>query len=140
WGGEGALDWLRAHAGSVAAVLVEPVQSRHPETRPADFVRELRRLTEASGTALVMDEVVTGFRTGPRGMQGNWGIDAELATYGKVIGGGLPVGMLAGRRRFMDALDGGFWSYGDDSAPETAPTFFAGTFVRHPLILAAVSA
>ena len=52
----------------------------------------------------------------------------------------MPIGVLAGVKRFMDALDGGFWRYGDDSIPETAPTFFAGTFVRHPLVLAAAKA
>ncbi len=87
-----------------------------------------------------MDEVVTGFRTHARGMQGLWGIEADMATYGKVVGGGMPVGVLAGKRRFMDALDGGAWAYGDDSAPQVAPTFFAGTFVRHPLVIAAVDA
>ena len=87
-----------------------------------------------------MDEIVTGFRTHPGGMQAVTGIRADLATYGKVIGGGLPIGILAGKAKFMDALDGGQWSYGDESVPEVAPTFFAGTFVRHPLVLAGVRA
>lgn len=52
----------------------------------------------------------------------------------------MPIGVLAGKRRFMDALDGGDWRYGDDSTPQIAPTFFAGTFVRHPLVVAAVDA
>jgi hypothetical protein len=57
-----------------------------------------------------------------------------------VIGGGMPIGMLAGSRTYMDALDGGSWQYGDDSSPEVGVTFFAGTFVRHPLTMAAVKA
>jgi glutamate-1-semialdehyde aminotransferase len=73
-------------------------------------------------------------------MQALFGIRADLATYGKVVGGGMPVGILAGKARFMDALDGGTWRFGDDSVPEIAPTFFAGTFVRHPLVLAATKA
>ncbi|MCL7464699.1 non-ribosomal peptide synthetase/type I polyketide synthase [Phaeovulum sp. NW3] len=140
YGAPESLDWLRANASEIAAVIVEPVQSRHPELRPAEFVRALRALTQDSGAALVMDEVVTGFRVGPRGMQGEWGIEADMATYGKVVGGGMPIGLLAGKRRFMDALDGGEWAFGDASGPQTAPTFFAGTFVRHPLVLAAVGA
>ncbi len=84
--------------------------------------------------------MITGFRVHPGGMQAVLGIRADLATYGKVVGGGMPVGILAGSARFMDALDGGQWSYGDASFPEVAPTFFAGTFVRHPLVLAAVHA
>ncbi len=97
-------------------------------------------MTEASGTALVFDEVVTGFRSHPGGAQALFGVRADLATYGKVIGGGLPIGLVAGRREYMDALDGGAWQYGDDSIPEVGVTFFAGTFVRHPLALAAARA
>jgi glutamate-1-semialdehyde aminotransferase len=135
-----SLEWIRAHAGELAAVIVEPVQSRHPGLCPAEFLRELRAITEAAGAALVFDEVVTGFRMHPGGMQALLGIRADLATYGKVAGGGLPIGILAGKAAFMDALDGGQWTYGDDSAPEVGVTFFAGTFVRHPLAMAAARA
>ncbi len=138
YGAPELLEWIRAHADELAAVLVEPVQSRHPELRPVEFLREIRAITEASGAALIFDEVVTGFRMHPGGMQHLFGIKADLATYGKVVGGGLPVGILAGKAVFMDALDGGCWNYGDDSYPETGMTFFAGTFVRHPLVMAAV--
>jgi len=131
------LQWVRDNAEDLAAVIVEPVQSRHPSLQPYEFLREIRRITEQSGTAFVMDEVVTGFRTHPGGIQALAGIRADLATYGKVVGGGLPIGVLAGNSRFMDALDGGHWSFGDASFPETGVTFFAGTFVRHPLALAA---
>jgi amino acid adenylation domain-containing protein len=140
YGAADSLDWIRSHIDEIAAVLVEPVQSRHPALQPRAFVAELRALTAANDSALIIDEVVTGFRAGPAGMQGVWGVQADMATYGKVVGGGLPVGVLAGTSRFMDALDGGFWEYGDASVPEVAPTFFAGTFVRHPLVLAAMKA
>ncbi|MGU3359074.1 amino acid adenylation domain-containing protein [Methylobacterium sp. M6A4_1b] len=135
-----SLAWIRNNAEDIAAVIVEPVQSRHPSVEPGPFLRELRAITEQSGTAFVFDEVITGFRVHPGGMQALLGIRADLATYGKVVGGGMPVGILAGTAQFMDALDGGQWSYGDASFPEVAPTFFAGTFVRHPLVLAAVHA
>jgi amino acid adenylation domain-containing protein len=132
-----ALAWIRTHADELAAVVAEPVQSRHPALRPVEFLKAVREITEASGTAFIMDEVVTGFRVHPGGMQAVMGIRADMATYGKVVGGGLPIGILAGKAAFMDALDGGAWQYGDDSVPEAAVTFFAGTFVRHPLTLAA---
>jgi amino acid adenylation domain-containing protein len=131
------LQWVRENAEDLAAVVVEPVQSRHPSLQPYEFLREIRKITEQSGTAFVMDEVVTGFRTHPGGIQALAGIRADLATYGKVVGGGLPIGILAGQARFMDALDGGHWNFGDSSFPEVGVTFFAGTFVRHPLVLAA---
>lgn len=140
YGAPESLDWIAAHIGEIAAVIVEPVQSRHPELRPEGFVRSLRDITAKGGAAMVIDEVVTGFRTHPRGMQAVWNIAPDMATYGKVVGGGMPIGLLAGSRRFMDALDGGAWSFGNDSKPEVAPTFFAGTFVRHPLALAAIDA
>src|SRR5262249_5468863 len=136
YGTQESLDWIRRNAGELAAVLVEPVQSRHPALQPIEFLKEIRQITEASGTALVFDEVVTGFRVHQGGCQALFGIRADLATYGKVIAGGLPVGIIAGKSRFMDALDGGMWQFGDDSYPEVGVTFFAGTFVRHPLAMA----
>ncbi|WP_084143620.1 hybrid non-ribosomal peptide synthetase/type I polyketide synthase [Methylocapsa acidiphila] len=138
YGAPESLDWIRSHADELAAVLVEPVQSRHPDLQPAAFVREIRAITEAAGAALIIDEVITGFRMHPGGMQALFGVRADLATYGKIIGGGLPIGVLAGKAQFMDALDGGMWRYGDESYPEAGVTFFAGTFVRHPLVLAAM--
>lgn len=140
YGNPESLEIIRQQAGEIAAVLIETVRSRDPENQPAQFLHELREITAASGTALIFDEVVTGFRSHYRGAQGWFGIEADIATYGKVVGGGLPIGMVAGKRRFMDALDGGHWQYGDDSGPEVGVTFFAGTFVRHPLALAAAKA
>jgi len=137
YGSAQTLQWIRDNADDLAAVIVEPVQSRHADLRPFDFLREVRQITAASGTAFVMDEVVTGFRVHQGGMQAVLGIRADMATYGKVVGGGLPIGVLAGNSKFMDALDGGQWRFGDDSIPEAGVTFFAGTFVRHPLVLAA---
>lgn len=135
-----ALQIIREHAHELAAVLIEPVQSRHPNLRPVEFLKEVRELTESAGTALIFDEVVTGFRSHPGGAQALFGIRADLVTYGKVLGGGLPIGILSGKSKFMDALDGGPWSFGDKSVPESGVTFYAGTFFRHPLALAAAHA
>ncbi|TAM13110.1 MAG: amino acid adenylation domain-containing protein [Rhodanobacter sp.] len=135
-----SLAWIAAHAGELAAVLIEPVQSRRPDFQPVAFLREVRRLTAEQGALCIFDEIVTGFRAHPRGTQGLFGIDADLATYGKVIGGGYPIGVIAGKRQYMDALDGGQWQYGDASIPTVGVTYFAGTFVRHPLALAAAKA
>ncbi|MET0985429.1 MAG: aminotransferase class III-fold pyridoxal phosphate-dependent enzyme, partial [Steroidobacteraceae bacterium] len=135
-----SLEILRQRADTLAAVLVEPVQSRRPDFQPVDFLRQLRELTAKAGVVLVFDEVVTGFRAHPRGIQGLFGIEADLACYGKVVGGGFSIGVIAGKREFMDALDGGAWEFGDDSVPSVGVTYFAGTFVRHPLALAAAKA
>jgi amino acid adenylation domain-containing protein len=140
YGAPDSLEWIRQNAKDLAAVMVEPVQTRHPDLQPVEFLRELRKITEESDTCLIFDEVVTGFRVHPGGCQALFGIRADLATYGKVLAGGMPIGVLAGKAKYMDALDGGMWQFGDDSYPEVGVTFFAGTFVRHPLALAAVKA
>jgi glutamate-1-semialdehyde aminotransferase len=135
-----SLDIIRQYADELAAVIVEPVQGRHPDLQPRAFLQELRTITTESEIALIFDEVVNGFRVAPGGAQEYFGIRADIATYGKVVGGGLPIGILTGAAKYMDALDGGYWQYGDRSIPEVGVTFFAGTFVRHPLALAAVEA
>ncbi|HKF25130.1 MAG TPA: aminotransferase class III-fold pyridoxal phosphate-dependent enzyme, partial [Candidatus Acidoferrum sp.] len=140
YGTDESLEWIRKNARDLAAVIVEPVQSRHPNLQPVAFLKELRRITEESETCFVFDEVVTGFRVHPGGCQELFGIRADLATYGKVLAGGMPIGVLAGKAKYMDALDGGMWQYGDDSYPEVGVTFMAGTFVRHPLAMAACAA
>ncbi|MBK0379126.1 polyketide synthase [Mucilaginibacter segetis] len=140
YGTEQSLRIIEERGHEIAAVLVEVVQSRRPEFVPVDFLKKLRKITAAAKTALVFDEVITGFRMHPGGMQAILGIKADIGTYGKVIGGGLPVGVIAGIKEYMDALDGGYWQYGDSSTPEAGVTYFAGTFVRHPLALAATKA
>jgi glutamate-1-semialdehyde aminotransferase len=140
YGSPESLQTIQAMGRELAAVLVEPVQSRRPDFQPREFLQELRALTTETETALIFDEVVTGFRTHVAGAQALFGIRADIATYGKVIGGGLPIGVVAGRAAYLDALDGGAWRYGDPSCPEVGVTFFAGTFVRHPLALAAARA
>jgi len=135
-----ALEIIRERADDIAAVLVEPVQSRRLEFRPVDFLKEVRKITAKSGAALIFDEVITGFRTHLGGAQHLFGIRADIATYGKVIGGGMPIGAVIGKREWLDALDGGQWQFGDKSIPEVGVTYFAGTFVRHPLTLACAKA
>ncbi|WP_254422931.1 polyketide synthase [Rhodanobacter sp. B05] len=135
-----SLQIIRERAHELAAVLIEPVQSRRPDFQPVEFLREVRAITAATGSLCIFDEIVTGFRAHPGGTQALFGIQADLATYGKVVGGGYPIGVIAGKREFMDALDGGAWQFGDDSVPTVGVTYFAGTFVRHPLALAAARA
>lgn len=140
WGDPESIEVIRELGNNVAAVLVEPVQSRKPGFNDASYIQRLRSVTRDIDAALILDEVVTGFRVAPGGIRERFNIDADLVTYGKVIGGGYPIGIIGGSARFMDALDGGHWQFGDDSIPEVGVTFFAGTFVRHPLSLAAAKA
>lgn len=137
YGSQESLDFIKNNADNIAAVLVEPVQSRNPSFQPIEFLKEIRSITEQNDIALIFDEVITGFRVDIGGCQKLFNIQADIVTYGKVIGGGLPIGIVAGKSKFLDAIDGGFWQYGDQSIPETKSTFVAGTFCHHPLAMVA---
>ncbi|SET49288.1 type I polyketide synthase [[Clostridium] polysaccharolyticum] len=137
---EESLRIIEEHGFEIAGVIVEPVQSRNPGLQPKEFLTKLRVLTERINAALIFDEMITGFRICPGGCQEYFGIKADMATYGKIAGGGLPIGIVAGKAEYLDAVDGGYWNYGDNSYPEKEMTFFAGTFCKHPLSLAASKA
>lgn len=139
YGTEESLQKIQAlcEEGDVAAVLVEPVQSRRCDFHPKEFLRELRKVTLRTDVCLIFDEVITGFRILPGGAQAFFDVRADLCVYGKIVGGGMPIGVVSGKAKYMDALDGGYWSFGDASVPTAGVTYFAGTFVRHPLALAA---
>ncbi|WP_348734211.1 aminotransferase class III-fold pyridoxal phosphate-dependent enzyme [Rheinheimera texasensis] len=140
YGTDEALATIAAHGSEIAAVLVEPVQSRKPGLQPKAFLQQLRSLTAQQGSLLIIDEIITGFRTGPQGAQQHFDVQADLVTYGKVLGGGMPLGVVAGKAQYMGCIDGGSWQYGDDSAPLQKTTVFAGTFCKHPLTMAAAHA
>jgi iturin family lipopeptide synthetase A len=135
-----SLDIIKANAQEIGAVLVEPIQSRRPDLQPKAFVQELRKLTAQTGIALIFDEVLIGFRVLPGGAQAWYGVEADLVTYGKIVGGGLPIGVLAGKAAYMNAIDGGMWNFGDNSYPQAETTYFAGTFSKHPLTMVAAHA
>lgn len=137
YGSEESLNFIKKHKDEIAAVLTEPVQSRNPIFQPREYLHELRQITAESNIALIFDEVITGFRIDIGGCQKYFDVTADIVIFGKVIGGGLPIGIVAGKAKFLDATDGGFWQYGDDSTPSIKSTFVAGTFCHHPLAMAA---
>ncbi|MEN9565686.1 MAG: hypothetical protein RLZZ69_882 [Cyanobacteriota bacterium] len=137
YGSPQALKIIKANRGKIAAVLVEPVQTGNPALQPREFLHQLRQLTQKSGITLIFDEMVTGFRLHQGGAQAWFGVEADLAAYGKVVGGGMPIGIIAGKKEYLDRIDGGMWNYGDASAPQVEGTFFAGTHCKHPLAIAA---
>ncbi|MGL4573191.1 MAG: amino acid adenylation domain-containing protein [Burkholderiaceae bacterium] len=140
WASEDSLKILRERGKELAAIMTEPIQNKYPTVQPREFLKSLRSIADNAGCALIFDEVVTGFRVAPGGAQEFYGVRADISTYGKIIGGGLPFAAIGGSGKWLDALDGGTWQYGDDSYPEAGVTYFAGTFVRHPLALAAARA
>jgi len=137
YGSTESLDFIKRKKDEIAAVLTEPVQSRNPAFHSREYLQELRTITSANNIALIFDEVITGFRISTGGCQEYFNVVADIVTYGKVIGGGLPIGIVAGKTKFLDATDGGYWQFGDDSVPSVKSTFVAGTFCHHPLAMAA---
>lgn len=134
------LDIIEAQSHDIAGVLVEPVQSRHPYRKPVEFLKELRTLTLEKEIPLICDEMITGFRICPKGAQGYFNIKADIATYGKIPGGGMPTGIVAGLAKYMDLVDGGAWNFGDDSMPKSKRTGMAGTHTQNPLKVASAFA
>jgi len=114
------------HPGAIAAVIVEPVVGNAGCIPPAHgYLAGLRQITARNGALFIVDEVMTGFRVALGGALELYGIDADLVTLGKIVGGGLPVGVFGGKRRFMDLL-----------AP-LGPVYQAGTLSGNPLAMAA---
>jgi iturin family lipopeptide synthetase A len=142
YGTEDSLAFIKEHGHEIAGVLVETVQSRRPDFRPKEFLQKLRRITREENCALIFDEVITGFRIMNGGAQQWYGITADIVTFGKIIGGGMPIGVVSGKAEYLDSIDGGFWSFGNQSFPqkEEIRTFVAGTFCHHPMAMAAANA
>ena len=117
---------FKANPGEIAAIIIEPVAGNMGCIPPEPgFLESLRYLCDQNGALLIFDEVMTGFRLAAGGAQEVLGVNADLVTYGKVIGGGLPVGAFAARDEIMDVL-----------AP-VGPVYQAGTLSGNPLAMAA---
>jgi glutamate-1-semialdehyde 2,1-aminomutase len=114
------------HPDQIAAVIVEPVTANAGVIAPMPgFLQHLRETTRANGALLVFDEVITGFRLGLGRAQARFGVEPDLTTLGKIIGGGMPIGAYGGRAELMDLV-----------AP-VGPVYQAGTLSGHPLSMAA---
>ncbi len=117
---------FKANAGQIACVIVEPVAGNMNCILPKPgFLEGLQRLCRDDGAVLIFDEVMTGFRVGPKGAAGVYGITPDMVTLGKIIGGGLPVGAFGGRREIMQKLS------------PAGPVYQAGTLSGNPLAMAA---
>ncbi|MCF8198053.1 MAG: glutamate-1-semialdehyde 2,1-aminomutase [Sulfuritalea sp.] len=123
---QGLRDAFATHGKSIACVIVEPVAGNMNLIAPKpEFLAAMRELCTQHGAVLIFDEVMTGFRVGPGSAQGLYGITPDLSTFGKVVGGGMPLGAFGGRRDIMEKI-----------AP-LGPVYQAGTLSGNPLSVAA---
>jgi glutamate-1-semialdehyde 2,1-aminomutase len=123
---EGVREAFAQHGENIACVIVEPVAGNMNCIPPQPgFLETLREVCTHSGALLILDEVMTGFRFGLQGAQGYYGIDADITTLGKILGGGMPVGAFGGKRDIMEQI-----------AP-TGPVYQAGTLSGNPIAMAA---
>lgn len=119
-------EMIRQNEGEIAAIIIEPVAGNMGCIPPIPgFLQGLRTLCDEHGILLIFDEVMTGFRLAKGGAQAYYGVTADMVTFGKIIGGGLPVGAFAARAEIMNYL-----------APE-GPVYQAGTLSGNPLAMAA---
>ncbi len=119
---------MKAHGDDVAAIIVEPIAGNMNMILPVDgYLQGMRDLCDKYGTVLIFDEVMTGFRVALGGAQELYGVSADLTTFGKVIGGGLPVGAFGGRKEIMSHI-----------AP-LGPVYQAGTLSGNPVAMTAGS-
>ena len=114
------------YGDAIAAIILEPVAGNMNMILPEPgFLEGLRELCDAQGSLLIIDEVMTGFRIHSQGAQGLYGVNGDITTFGKIIGGGMPVGAFGGRADIMEQL-----------SPE-GPVYQAGTLSGNPLAMAA---
>jgi len=131
WNDVGALERvLREHGHELAAVITEPIMANMGCIPPRDgYLQRIRELTRECGALFVLDEVVTGFRYAPGGCQEYYGIQPDLSTFGKALGAGFPVGVVAGPRQIMDRM-----RWGENMV------LHYGTFNGHRLTMKVVAA
>ncbi len=123
---QGLAEAFAKHGDKIAAVIVEPVVGNMNLIVPTpEFLKAMRELTAQYGAVLIFDEVMTGFRVGLKSAQGLFGITPDLSTFGKVVGGGMPMGAFGGKREIMEKI-----------AP-LGPVYQAGTLSGNPIATAA---
>lgn len=122
----GLAEIFKSHGGDIAAVIVEPIAANMGVVLPQkDFLKDIREITEKYGALLIFDEVITGFRLGTSCASGYFALTPDLSIFGKIIGGGLPVGAYGGRKEIMSRV-----------AP-LGPVYQAGTLSGNPLAMTA---
>ena len=120
------VELIKTESDSIAAIIVEPIMGNIGIIPPKDkYLEFLRDITRENGIILIFDEVITGFRIAEGGAQEYFGVTPDLVTFGKILGGGFPIGALAGKKELMEML-----------AP-SGTVYQAGTFNGNPISITA---
>jgi glutamate-1-semialdehyde 2,1-aminomutase len=128
---EGVMRAIKGKESQVAGIILEPVMGAGGfVAADKEFLRDLRELCTRNGILLIFDEIVTGFRLGPGGAQEHYGVLPDVTCLGKIVGGGLPIGAVVGRREIMERMD--HTKYAQEEF-----AFQGGTFAANPLSMAA---
>ena len=130
---DAAFDLIRKWRHDLACVVIEPVQGGNAQSGHIEWMGGLRQVCTEVDVPLLFDEIITGFRMGLGGAQATFDVIPDLATYGKVLGGGLPIGAVAGRADIMDT----FSKHVPGTYPLSKEAFATGTFNSNPLTMAA---
>ena len=131
---EAAFDIIVENREELAAVLCEPIQGSNPKPSDVEFVRKLRDVTKKNGVLLAFDEVITGGRLGLSGFQEKFNIFADIAAYGKIFGGGLPIGFVGGREDIMSTVIDP--QVRGANKASSGNVILGGTFSANPLVIA----
>jgi len=121
-----AFEIIEKNKNDIAMVIIEPSQGSNPRDDMKSYLTNLRKITSKFGIVLCFDEIITGFRVGYGGCQEYYDIDSDLVTYGKTVGGGLPIGVVAGKKEILDIIKG---------SGIQLPVFMGGTFSANPLTM-----
>jgi len=139
YGTNESLKMIADHFDDIAAVIVSPVQNSRPEFIPIDYLKALRALTEEKGICLIFDELSTGFRSQIGGFQSQYSIKADLTIYGEVLGGGFPIGVMAGKSNYMNRVPEQISNSGNKSLSTTVTSYSHNYSSIHPLSLVATN-
>jgi len=123
-----AFDIIEKNKNDLAMVIIEPAQGSNPREDMLNFLMTLRSVTDENNIVLCFDEIITGFRVSLGGCSQLYGIKPDLVTYGKTIGGGLPIGVVAGSYDVMRVIN------------NNRPPFMGGTFSANPLVMSVATA
>jgi glutamate-1-semialdehyde 2,1-aminomutase len=121
-----AFDIIEKNKNDLAMIIIEPSQGSNPRDDMGSYLTHLRGIASRHGIVLCFDEIITGFRVGYGGCQEYYNIEADIVTYGKTVGGGLPIGVVAGKKEIISVVGG----HG-----EHLPVFMGGTFSANPLVM-----